>query len=40
MARFNNVANFRGFPFIPGNDAVVAYPNTGDRNDGKSRLGG
>jgi uncharacterized phage protein (TIGR02218 family) len=24
MARFNNVANFRGFPFIPGNDAVVA----------------
>jgi len=40
IARFNNVANFRGFPFIPGNDAVMSYPNTGDRNDGKSRLGG
>ncbi|MFZ5792755.1 MAG: DUF2163 domain-containing protein [Pseudomonadota bacterium] len=39
IARFNNVANFRGFPFIPGNDAVMAYPNTGDRNDGKSRIG-
>jgi uncharacterized phage protein (TIGR02218 family) len=40
ISKFNNVANFRGFPFIPGNDAVVAYPNTGDRNDGKSRIGG
>ncbi|CUA90599.1 phage conserved hypothetical protein BR0599 [Chelatococcus sambhunathii] len=40
IAKFGNVANFRGFPFIPGNDAVVSYPNTGDRNDGKSRLGG
>lgn len=39
IAKFNNVANFRGFPFIPGNDTVVSYPNTGDRNDGKSRIG-
>lgn len=40
IARFDNVAKFRGFPFIPGNDTVVSYPNTGDRNDGKSKLGG
>ena len=38
VAKFNNVANFRGFPFIPGNDAVVSYPNSGDRNDGGSRV--
>ncbi|MFL9823429.1 DUF2163 domain-containing protein [Rhodoplanes sp. SY1] len=35
--RFGNVPNFRGFPFIPGNDAITAYANTGDRNDGQSR---
>ena len=23
---FNNVVNFRGFPFIPGRDAVLSYP--------------
>jgi uncharacterized phage protein (TIGR02218 family) len=40
ISKFNNVANFRGLPFIPGNDTVVSYPNTGDRNDGKSRIGG
>ncbi len=27
--RFNNVANFRGFPHIPGNDFVVSSPNPG-----------
>ena len=40
IAKFNNVVNFRGFPLIPGNDAVVAYPSKGGTNDGSSRLGG
>ena len=36
--RFSNVLNFRGFPFIPGNDFVTSYPNRGDPdNDGGSR---
>jgi uncharacterized phage protein (TIGR02218 family) len=36
--RFNNVANFRGFPHIPGNDFVISYPVQGQPgNDGKSR---
>jgi uncharacterized phage protein (TIGR02218 family) len=35
--RFNNVANFRGFPHIPGNDFVVRYPVQGEPgNDGSS----
>jgi uncharacterized phage protein (TIGR02218 family) len=38
--RFGNVANFRGYPFIPGNDAITAYANTGDPNDGQSIVGG
>lgn len=37
--RFANIANFRGFPFIPGNDAITAYANTGDPNDGQSLVG-
>jgi uncharacterized phage protein (TIGR02218 family) len=32
--RFANVANFRGFPHIPGQDTVVRYPNRGDANAG------
>ena len=28
--RFNNTANFRGFPQIPGNDFVVSYPVQGE----------
>lgn len=36
--RFGNVPNFRGFPFIPGNDAITAYANTGDADDGSSRV--
>lgn len=28
--RFGNVANFRGFPHIPGNDFVLRYPRSGD----------
>ena len=35
--RFNNVVNFRGFPFIPGNDFVIRYPVQGEPgNDGSS----
>jgi uncharacterized phage protein (TIGR02218 family) len=34
--RFNNVVNFRGFPQIPGNDFVIASPDTGAGNDGGS----
>jgi len=33
-AKFDNVLNFRGFPHMPGNDWVTAYPNRGDGNDG------
>lgn len=37
-AKFSNVANFRGFPHMPGNDFVTGYPNTGDANlDGDAR---
>lgn len=36
--RFANVANFRGFPHMPGNDFVVAVARPGDpANDGASR---
>ena len=39
-AKFANAARFRGFPFMPGNDAVIAYPNRADGTlDGKSRYG-
>lgn len=34
--RFANIANFRGFPHIPGNDFVVASPSAGAGNDGGS----
>ena len=34
--RFANVANFRGFPHIPGNDFVIATPDAGAGNDGGS----
>jgi uncharacterized phage protein (TIGR02218 family) len=37
--RFNNVINFRGFPHIPGNDFVIAAPDAGAGNDGKSMTG-
>jgi uncharacterized phage protein (TIGR02218 family) len=33
--KFDNVANFRGFPHIPGNDFVIRYPLQGEAgNDG------
>lgn len=37
--KFANGDNFRGFPHMPGNDYVTAYPNSGDSgNDGGSRF--
>ena len=36
-AKFANAVNFRGFPFMPGDDAVVAYPLRGETNDGGKR---
>ena len=36
-AKFANGVNFRGFPHIPGNKYVLAYPVSGDpNNDGSS----
>ena len=35
--KFGNIANFRGFPHMPGNDVVAAYPNaSGPAMDGGS----
>ena len=38
-AKFANAANFRGFPFMPGNDAVLSYPTAAQPRDGGSRYG-
>jgi len=38
--KFNNFLNFRGFPHIPGEDWVTAYPKDGDVHDGSSRRDG
>ncbi len=38
-AKFNNAANFRGFPYMPGNDAVTSYPTSDQVLDGGSRYG-
>jgi uncharacterized phage protein (TIGR02218 family) len=38
-AKFGNSANFRGFPHMPGNDAVVAGPAQNQTLDGGSRHG-
>lgn len=35
--RFANGVNFRGFPHMPGNDAIQAGPVAGDALDGRSR---
>ncbi|WP_298292051.1 DUF2163 domain-containing protein [uncultured Litoreibacter sp.] len=35
--KFANLANFRGFPHIPGEDWLVGYPTATGRNDGGSR---
>jgi uncharacterized phage protein (TIGR02218 family) len=37
--RFANSANFRGFPHMPGNDAVLASPAANQPMDGGSRYG-
>ncbi len=36
--KFDNFLNFRGFPDIPGEDWVVAYPKQGAQNNGKSLI--
>lgn len=35
--RFANQRNFRGFPHMPGDDWLAAYPREGERQDGTSR---
>lgn len=32
ISKFNNIINFQGFPFIPGNDILTAYPIQGGAN--------
>ncbi|WP_226781123.1 DUF2163 domain-containing protein [Oceaniglobus trochenteri] len=34
--KFDNILNFRGFPDIPGEDWLMAYPSSGDDNSGGS----
>jgi uncharacterized phage protein (TIGR02218 family) len=38
-AKFANAANFRGFPYMPGDDAVLAAPASSTPLDGGSRYG-
>ncbi len=33
-AKFSNAINFRGQPFMPGNDFAISYPLKGEKNDG------
>jgi uncharacterized phage protein (TIGR02218 family) len=35
--KFGNFLNFRGFPHVPGDDWVAAYPKKGEAHDGSSR---
>ena len=37
--KFDNLMNFRGFPLIPGDDWVTAYPKGGANHDGSSLFG-
>ncbi|MFZ3035391.1 MAG: DUF2163 domain-containing protein [Parvibaculum sp.] len=37
QAKFGNGPNFRGFPHMPGNDFVTAYPSSSGDNNGGSR---
>lgn len=37
VGTFGNGVNFQGFPDIPGDDFLTAYPATGGRHDGGSR---
>ena len=34
--KFNNLLNFQGFPDLPGDDWVMAYPSNGGTNSGGS----
>lgn len=34
QAKFNNIANFQGFPFIPGDDWMTASPRSSAKNNG------
>jgi len=34
--KFDNLANFQGFPDLPGDDWVIAYPDAGGANTGGS----
>ena len=36
--KFDNVANFRGFPHVPGNDFMLSVASRQGKNDGKSRF--
>ena len=38
-SKFANLVNFRGFPYMPGNDAALAAPSTSQILDGGSRYG-
>jgi uncharacterized phage protein (TIGR02218 family) len=38
--KFDNLANFRGFPHIPGEDWVTSYPVSSGQNRGGSLVGG
>ena len=37
--KFNNAVNFRGFPYMPGNDAIVSVASQSQALDGGSRYG-
>ena len=34
-AKFANGVNFRGFPYMPGDDTILRYANRGDGNTGE-----
>jgi uncharacterized phage protein (TIGR02218 family) len=34
-AKFDNLANFRGFPYVPGNDFMLSAASRQGKNDGK-----
>jgi len=36
--KFGNVANFRGFPHVPGSDFALRYPRDGEALDGRARV--
>jgi uncharacterized phage protein (TIGR02218 family) len=38
--KFGNLPNFRGFPHIPGEDWITAYPVSSSQNTGRSLFGG